>query len=522
MSRKKDSDRSVDKDEIRLAAEANLDSFIRLVSPKQVLGSIHSEWIRWATRKKHKSHQLTLLPRDHQKSRLIAYRTAWHITRHPDCRILYISSTADLAEKQLKFIKDILTSSIYSRYWPEMVNPDEGKRERWTLSEMAVDHPLRKEEGVRDPTIFTGGLTTGLVGKHCDIAVMDDLVTGDNAYTKEGRDKVLSQYSLLTSIEGADSEGWVVGTRYHPDDLYGKLISMQVEKYDEEGEIIDYDDVYETFQREVEDAGDGTGEFLWPRQQRSDGRWFGFDRNILARKRAQYLDKTQFRAQYYNDPNDSSNPQIDRGLFQYYDKKYLKREAGKWYIQGKRLNVFGAIDFAFSRSQKADYTAIAVIGIDANSNIYVLDLERIKTGSISDYYELILDKHVYWDIRKLRAETNAAQQSIVHELKFQYLLPNGISLSIDEKSRNKNEGTKEERIAATLVPRYENGMIWHYQGGECQNLEEELVLQHSPHDDLKDALASAIEIAVPPVSQLVTQLKSNVLTHSRFGGVAFK
>ena len=48
--------------------------------------------------------------------------------------ILYISSTANLAEKQLKAIKDILTCDIYSRYWPEMVNTDEGKRERWTSS----------------------------------------------------------------------------------------------------------------------------------------------------------------------------------------------------------------------------------------------------------------------------------------------------------------------------------------------------------------------------------------------------
>lgn len=508
------------RDEIRQAAEDDLEKFIRLVSPKQVLGAVHVELIEWMTRKKRNNHQLILLPRDHQKSRMIAYRVAWHITKNPHHRILYISSTANLAEKQLKFIKDIITSPVYTKYWPDMVNPDEGKREKWTSTEMAVDHPRRKEEGVRDPTIFTGGLTTNLVGMHCDVAVLDDTVTHDTAYTVEGRDKLLSQYSLLASIEGADAEEWVVGTRYHPDDLYGSLIQMAEDVFDTDGEVIDSRPVYEVFQREVEDVGDGSGTFLWPRQQRYDGVWFGFNQEILARKKSKYLDKAQFRAQYYNDPNDTSNAPISREWFQYYDEKFLKQTSGNWYFNGKRLNVFASIDFAYSRSAKADYTAIVVIGIDCDSNIYVLDIERIKTDSIADYYDLILDKHTYWGFRKLRAEVNAGQAAIVKELKSGYLQPNGIVLSIEETKPTRADGSKEERMAVILEPRYENRTVWHYKGGECQNLEEELVLLHPPHDDIKDALASCIEIAVPPVSFGKTRARGNVVYHPRFGGVA--
>jgi len=517
MAKAKVSENNIE--EMRQRAEDDLEFFIRLVSPKQVLGAVHVELIRWMTRKDRKSHQLILLPRDHQKSRMIAYRVAWEITRRPDLRVLYISSTANLAEKQLKFIKDILTSPVYVRYWPNMVHPDEGKREKWTNSEMSVDHPKRKEEGVRDPTVFIGGLTTNLVGMHCDVAVLDDTVTNDTAYTNEGREKLLRQYSLLSSIEGADSEEWVVGTRYHPLDLYGELITMEVDVYDAKGDIIDAHPIYEVYQKEVEDVGDGTGQFLWPKQMRYDGKWFGFDRDILAKKRGQYLDKSQFRAQYYNDPNDSTNSPVSRDLFQYYEKKFLERLDGRWYFKGQRLNVFAAIDFAFSRSTKADYTALVVIGIDARSTVYVLEVTRIRTDRIGDYYDLILDKHIYWDFRKLRTETNAAQKNIVNEIKYQYMIPNGIILSIDEVNRTKNEGTKEERIDAVLVPRYENGTIWHYQGGECQNLEEELVLQRPPHDDIKDALASAIEIAVPPISSTIVKNASNIVYHPRFGGV---
>jgi len=510
------------REEIKALAEADLESFIRLVSPKQVMGSIHTEICNWWVREDSKRFQLLLLPRDHQKSRLVAFRVAWAITKDPTIRVLYISSTANLAEKQLKFIKDILTSPVYRKYWPEMVNIDEGKRERWTSTEISVDHPKRKEEGVRDPTVFTGGLTTNLVGMHCDIAVMDDVVTGDNALTNEGRSKVRSQYSLLSSIEGAEAMEWVVGTRYHPKDLYSELMSMEEDIYDDTGNVIASEPLYELFERQVEDAGDGTGQFLWPRQQRADGKWFGFDQRLLAKKRAQYLDQTQFRAQYYNDPNDLADAPVDRAKFQYYEAKHLKREGNYWSVNGNHLNIYAAIDFAFSRTKRADYTALVVIGIDARSNIYVLDIERTKTDRIKDYYDLILRKHIKWDFRKLRAETTVAQIAIVKELKSAYLVPNGVGLSIDEHNPNRNEGTKEERIDSILQTRYDNLQMWHYMGGECQTLEEELVMRRPPHDDIKDALASAIEIAVPPMGmQGSSTAHSNVVQfNQRFGGVA--
>jgi len=510
-------------DKIREAAEADLETFIRLVSPKQVIGGIHSEMMRWWTRQDRKNHQLTLMPRDHGKSRYIAFRVAWEITRRPWIRVLYISATANLAEKQLKFIKDILTSTIYRRYWPDMVNEDEGKREKWTNGEISIDHPKRREEAVRDPTVFTGGLTTSLTGLHCDVAVLDDVVVFENAYTEEGRTKVRSQYSLLSSIEGADAEEWVVGTRYHPLDLYNEMLNMKEQVFDENGEIVGEEPIYEIFERAVEDAGDGTGEFLWPRQQRYDGAWFGFNREILAKKRGKYLDKTQFRAQYYNDPNDPGSARISRELFQYYDKKFLTRENGSWFFKGRKLNVFASVDFAYTTGIRSDYTAIAVIGVDRDGNIYVLDVDRFKTGKISDYYQHILDLHTKWEFRRLAAEITAAQKAIVEELKDAYIRPNGLSLSIVEIKPTKHQGTKEERLEAILNPRYENRSVWHYHGGNCQTLEDELVMQHPPHDDCIDALATAISIAVPPMGNMAgaSRTVGNIVYHPKFGGVRF-
>ncbi len=509
------------KDQIREAAEADLEVFIKLVSPNRILGNVHRELIQWWTRSDKRSCQLTLLPRDHQKSAMIAYRVAWRVIRQPDVRILYISATSNLAEKQLKMIKDILTNDKVRAYWPELINPEEGKREKWTNSEISIDHPKRKEEGVRDPTIFTGGLTTSLTGLHCDVAVLDDTVVPENAYTEEGRSKVKSQYSLLASIESTGAEEWVVGTRYHPKDLYNDLIGMEEEVFDAEGDVIAKDPVYEVFQRQVEAKGDGTGEFLWPRQQRTDGKWFGFDREELSRKKAKYLDKTQFRAQYYNDPNDPEKSGIKRSFFQYYEKKFLRREGSYWYYRDQRLNVVASIDFAYSVTKKADYSALVIVGIDSGGNIYVLDIDRFKTDSIKEYFQRILDMHVKWDFRKLRAEITSAQKAIVQELKNNYIRVHGLSLSIDEHSPNKHEGSKIERMKAILNPRYENLSIWHYKEGNCQILEDELTVDHPPHDDVKDALCSAIEIAIPPTGHKnrITSQTNVIYSRGRFGGV---
>lgn len=508
-------------DQIRSAAEADLVNFIKLVHPQRVLGAVHEEVIRWWTRDDAKSHQLLLLPRDHMKSALVAYRVAWELTRNPHYRILYISSTSNLAEKQLGFIKNILTSRIYKRFWPEMVNEEESKREKWTNTEVSVDHPKRKAEAIRDPSIFTAGLTTTITGLHCDIAVLDDVVVRENAYTEEGREKVRSQYSLLSSIEGSDPREWVVGTRYHPKDLYNDLQEMQYDTYDNQGELVGSEYLYETFERQVEDQGDGTGEFLWPRQQRYDGKWFGFDRSILSKKRAQYLDKMQFRAQYYNNPNDPDNASINPALFQYYDKKFISRTDGKWYFKNRRLNVFASVDFAYSLRQRADYTCIVVVGVDSDHNYYVLDIDRFKTDKISDYFQHILSLHQKWDFRKLRAEVTAAQSVIVTDLKQNYIRTHGLALSIEEFKPTRHKGSKEERIEAILQPRYSNMQMWHYHGGNCQILEEELVLQNPPHDDVKDCLASAVDMAVAPSANLSRNAGPNlrVISNTRFGGI---
>jgi phage terminase large subunit-like protein len=308
------------------------------------------------------------------------------------------------------------------------------------------------------------------------------------------------------------------GTRYHPNDIYATWKKQEYDVFNQDGELYDRKPVWEIKEYAVE----VDGIFVWPRTVRSDGKAFGFNNQVLARIRAEYSDRVQFYAQYYNDPNDPGSNRINRSKFQYYDRKFLKQEYGNWYFKRNKLNVYAAIDFAFSLNKKSDNTAIVVVGIDGEGMYYVLDIDVFKTDKITEYFERLAALHSKWEFKKLRAEVTVAQTVIVQDLK-DTLRKEGLNLSIDEHRPTRNEGTKAERIAAALEHKYENLAVWHYKGGYTDMLEEELVLARPPHDDIKDALASAVEIAVKPKSRLAGDERTNVIQfHNRFGGVAYR
>lgn len=513
--------------DIRLQAMEDLYFFAKLVNPGHMYGEIHREIFNWLQEynlfgqgKTDTTNKLIMLPRAHLKSHMVATWVAWIITKHPEVTCLYVSATAELAETQLYAIKNILGSTVYMRYFPEYINPQEGKRERWSSSKLSIDHPKRKSEGVRDATVATAGLTTNTTGWHADIIVADDLVIPENAYTEDGREQVSKKSSQFTSIRNSGGFTLACGTRYHPLDVYYLWKNQAYDVFTDEGIKVDEKPVWEIKEYAVEEEGI----FVWPRVIRKDGKAFGFNLQVLARIKAEYTDRVQFYAQYYNDPNDPASDRINRNKFQYWSPRGLKRNGNRWTYAEKRLNIYAAVDFAFSLSKAADYTAIVVIGMDSERNVYVLDIDRFKTDKTIEYFKHIKDLHAKWNFVKLCAEVTVAQKIIVNSIK-DYVKKDGLTLSVEEFRPSRAEGSKAERIAAALEHKYDNLEMWHEEGGWTSILEEELILARPSHDDIKDALASAVTIAVPPMKSRVsgiTDFFSPSVTNSRFGGVSYR
>jgi len=501
---------------------ADLRVFAKTMNPQYAYGDIHMELYKWMMEyslfgrgETLTANKLVMLPRAHLKSHMVATACAWLITRHPEVTMLYLSATSELAETQLYAIKNIFESDAYQHFFPEYIHPQEGKREMWNNRKISIDHHSRGDEGIRDATIATAGLTTNTTGWHADIIIADDIVVPENAYTMEGRSLVTKKASQMTSIRNAGGFTLACGTRYHPADVYDTWRHQEYEVYDDNDELEDTLPVWDI----VEHAVETKGEFLWPRSEKG-GKVFGFNKNVLSRIRGEYDDIVQYYAQYYNDPNDPGSDRIQRDRFQYIEEQSVRFLEGRWNVRGKPLNVYAAIDFAYTTNKKSDYTAIVVIGIDPDGYIYVLDMDRFKTDKIKTMFDHLVVMHQKWSFRKLRAEVTAAQSMIAGDFK-DYIRQEGMSLSIDENRPTRNEGSKAERIAAILEPRYENLTVYHTKGGLTSALEEELILARPKHDDLKDTLASVVQIAVAPrgLGQLGVK-KSNIVYNTRFGGVS--
>jgi predicted phage terminase large subunit-like protein len=514
------------KTEIVSLCETNLFAFAKLLNPHYQYGDLHEEVFSWLSSQDAESQRkLLLLPRGHLKSHCIAVYCAWRITYKPWVTVCYLSAGEDLAKDQIYAIKNMMTSDTYTRYWPEMFNAEESKREQWSAYSFNVDHPDRKRRGIRDHTLIVKTIKSNAIGLHCDELILDDVVVPQFADTAVGRAEVNRSLAQFVSILNPGGCIKAVGTRYHPQDAYQGFIDAEYPLWNKETKQFEGTaKLWHVFEKRVEDSGDGTGSFIWPRTINAiSGDSYGFDPHVLAIIRADYESKgqrVQYFCQYYNDPNAIDTQRISRGSFQYFDRARIKVVGGNTLFRETKLSVFAAMDVAWTDSNSSDYTAIAVIGIDADNNIYVLDLVQFKSVNFAEYYQEVISLHYKWGFKKVRVETNAGGQFVAQELE-RLIRSNGNILAVEGKSTQKAAGNKRERKAATLEWRYSDKKVWHYRGGLTSELEEQIILDRPRHDDIVDALVAAIEISKPPGKRThnVTSInETNLYYDRRFGG----
>ena len=265
--------------EVREYLENNLWAFAQYINPHYCYGDIHRKVFEWLSDPECSDHQLLLLPRAHLKSHCIAVWAVWQITRDPCTTMVYLSAGEDLATVQVDAIKNMLLCDRYKQLWPEMGNEREKDRDKWSAYAISVDHPLRKERGIRDYTIMVKTVKSNAIGLHCSHLVLDDVVIPKFAYTEIGRKEVQRSVSQFASIKNPGAYTKAVGTRYHPADLYSDMKDAETKIFDEDGNITGSEPLWDIMEAKAEDSPDQTmnGTFLWPRTLSPvDNQWYGF------------------------------------------------------------------------------------------------------------------------------------------------------------------------------------------------------------------------------------------------------
>ena len=165
-----------------------------------------------------KKKLLVLAPRNHGKSFLAISYCLRAICVNRNVRILFISASANQAEKRVRLIKQ----SLMSQKIIEDFGDFKGEDTKWSSTQIYV----KRDEKSVDPTLEAVGSGGKITGAHVDIVVLDDVEDDITVSSPSTRAKTRDWLrGTITPILNNGGLMLVIGTRKHRDDLYAHMLS---------------------------------------------------------------------------------------------------------------------------------------------------------------------------------------------------------------------------------------------------------------------------------------------------------
>ena len=148
------------------------------------------------------------------------------LKENPNLRSLIDAADHKTSKKRLYGIKWQAENNTKLRDVVGEWRPD-FREDIWSNDQIVI---TARTEGNKDASIATGGVDRSMVGSHFELIVADDLVNDINCRTRDGRDKVYEHIFNLTSILEPNGTLVVIGTRWHWDDAYGRIIASEADR----------------------------------------------------------------------------------------------------------------------------------------------------------------------------------------------------------------------------------------------------------------------------------------------------
>ncbi len=277
------------------------------------------------------------MPPRHGKSELASIRfPAWFLGQYPKQQIIAASYNIDLARDFGRDVRDVVGSPEYAKIFDGIgLVKDNKSADRW-----------RTTNGGQ---YVAAGVGTGVTGKGADIFLVDDPVKDrEEAESETRRATVWNWYTstAYTRLMKGSGRIIVIQTRWHEDDLSGRLLTREAEGADQ-------------WEKLILPAFDEDGKALWPE-------WYG---EKALRRIQTNIGSRDWQALYMQNPTPD-------------DGEFFKRE---WFAEGRypksrtpRCWYYGTSDYAVS--DDGDYTVHALWGV-TKDNIWLVDGWRGRTGS---------------------------------------------------------------------------------------------------------------------------------------------
>lgn len=398
---------------------------------------------------------IVTFPPRHGKSELTSRRfPAFLVGRDPYRHVMFATYNQPFAEDYGRAVRGIMQSPAYKAVFPGT-----------TLAKgSAAADRLVTEEGGMMAFVGRGGSSTG---RGADFLIIDDpLKDREEANSQTTRDSLWDWYNDTMSSRLMSDTGAIViiMTRWHEDDLVGRLTDPTNPHFNADEadtwKIINIpaiagdDDV----------LGREPGAALWPER-------FGLEYLESFRRR----NPVGFSALYQQQPTPE-------------DGDFFKSEMLVGYRQTdlpKNLRVYAASDHAVGIKQSNDYTCLLIVGVDENSNIYLLDCwwKREKTDKV---VEAMIDLMRRWKPLVWWAESGHISKSIGPFL-FRRMREEKVYCAIREQVPSADKQTRAQSIngrASMGMVRFPTHLSW------CERARQEcLKFPQARHDDFVDTLA---------------------------------
>ena len=187
---------------------------------------------RWQKRA-NRRFSMWLIPRSHLKTSLWTMAgSLWELIKNPDMRILIINAKLDNAIDMVADIRSVVEGNeIFRWLFPEYCVDKASKARRdvckWTTTRL--DFPCSRYAGRREGNVQVMSVGASLVSKHYDLMIFDDPVNEENTTTKEYRDRIWKWYKNALQLRDniISSRIRIIGTRWHFDDLYARLLKTE-------------------------------------------------------------------------------------------------------------------------------------------------------------------------------------------------------------------------------------------------------------------------------------------------------
>jgi len=400
------------------------------------------------------------LPPRHGKSLTVARLfPAWFLGRNPSARIILACYGASLAEKHSRFIRMLIRSKRFHELFPEVyLSEDSQARDAWDIAN------------------FGGGLDAvgkggALTGKGADLIITDDLVKGrleaESLIMRE-QDWSWLQDDLLTRKNSPYALHVAIGTRWHQDDVHGRI-------HEQERDLWDFI-TFPAIAEEADVLGRKPGEALW------EARFPLAELQKTRRRMGEY----SFEALY------QQKPFLRTGsLFK------VERLVPIENVPLQRLRVIVRFwDLAMSSNAQSDYTVGVLMGM-WNEQPVILDMIRaqLEWSSVTN----LIVQTALTDGPRVRI---GIESSFFHSQAVKELLrkPSLRGFSVQGVQV---EGDKYIR-ALPFAARVNEGLCYIVRGNWNHDLIEEMrAFPSGRHDDIVDALSGAYNLLVSSYPILV-------------------